>query len=141
MNKLIRLVGGVTLAGALLFTSACGGDDDKSGDGGNGADMSAFQDCLKEKGVTMPEGGMGGRPSGRPTDRPSGMPTGRPSGMPTDRPSGNPTDRPSGRPSGGPSMSAEMQEAMKACASLRPQAPQAPQDGQGGPGGRPQDGG
>ncbi|MEO3784978.1 PT domain-containing protein [Actinocorallia sp. B10E7] len=135
MNKIIRLTGGIALAGALLFTSACGGGDGTSGDSGNSTDMSAFQDCLKEQGVTMPEGNGGGRPPGMPTGRPSGMPTDRPSGNPTDKPSGNPTDRPSGRPSGGPSMSTEMQAAMKTCASLRPEAPQ------GGPGGQPQDGG
>ncbi|GAA0960755.1 hypothetical protein [Actinocorallia libanotica] len=126
MSKIMRLSAGLAMAGALLLASACGGDAG-SGDGGTtDTGMSAFQDCLKEHGVSMPEGGRGGgRPSGAPTDRPSGTPTDRPSGAPT------------GRPSGGPGMSTEMRAAMQACASLRPEAPEG---GQGGPG-APGDGG
>lgn len=136
MSKIMRLSAGLAMAGALLLASACGGDAG-SGDGGTtDTGMSAFQDCLKEHGVSMPEGG--GRPSGAPTDRPSGAPTDRPSGVPTDRPSDAPTDRPSGaptgRPSGGPGMSTEMRAAMQACASLRPQAPEGGQGGPGAPG-------
>ncbi|WP_106399098.1 hypothetical protein [Actinocorallia populi] len=123
MSKIMRLSAGLVMAGTLLLASACGGDSG-SGDGGTtGTDMSAFRDCLKKHGVSMPEGGRGG-------GRPSGGPTVRSSGARTDRPSGAPT----GRPSGGPSMSTEMQAAMQACASLRPEAPRVTRGGPGAPG-------
>ncbi|MDX6739288.1 PT domain-containing protein [Actinocorallia sp. A-T 12471] len=135
MNKIVRIAGGLALAGVLALTAACGGDD--ASDGAQNGDFAAFQECLEDKGVSLPQGGgMGGGMGGggqRPTDAPSGQPTGRP----TDRPSGQPTARPSGMPS----MSSEQQSAFQECSSLMPQGGGGfPGGGQGGPGGRP-DGG
>jgi hypothetical protein len=134
VRRRTRLVAGMTIAGALLFTAACGGDKGGSGagtpSGSAAADpMAAYRQCLEKQGVTLPTGGGGGR-------RPSGAPTGRPSGAP----SGVPGGRPSGFPSGRPSMSAAQQQAIQACASLAPQGRPAGQGG--GPfGGAPGNGG
>jgi hypothetical protein len=121
-----RLLGAMTVAGALLFTAACGGG---SGDNGTGSGVTptaasngegggsndAFQQCLQEHGVTPRAGARGGQ--GR-------------------TPGARPSDRPSGPPSGRPSMSDDQREAVQACASLRPQGGQGGQgnggDGQGG---------
>ncbi|MFE6664295.1 hypothetical protein ACFVFH_12165 [Streptomyces sp. NPDC057697] len=126
-----RILGGAVIVGTLLATVACGSDKAEQQPSDN--PMQAFQECLQQHGVTMPDRGgrgPGGAAGGRPSGAPSGMPSGAPSGMPEGMPSG----APSGRPSGMPSMSAEQQEAMQTCASLRPQ-----QGGFGG--GAPQSGG
>ncbi|MEU7602853.1 hypothetical protein [Streptomyces sp. NPDC041003] len=112
MTVVKRMLGGAAVAGMLLATVACGGG--KAEQQPSSDPMRAFQECLQEHGVTMPDRG-GQRPEGAPSGRPEGAPSGRPSGM--------------------PSTSAEQQEAMQACASLRPQQG-------GGPGGNgPQSGG
>ncbi|APU43406.1 hypothetical protein [Streptomyces sp. TN58] len=122
MSTVKQMLGAAAITGILLATVACGGE--KADPKPSSDPMQAFQECLKQHGVTMPdrggqrpEGMRSGRPEGAPSGRPSGMPSGRPEGMPSGRPEG----APSGRPSGMPSMSAEQQEAMQACASLRPQ--------------------
>ncbi|MEV4414545.1 hypothetical protein [Catellatospora sp. NPDC049609] len=113
----------------LGLAAACGSADE--GDtgqhtGGAADGFAAYAACLKEQGITLPEGfGRGGGPSGRPTARPSGQPTARP------------TVRPSGQPGGfgGPGagmrlpdgVTAEQwQQAQQACTAVRPS---------GGPGG------
>ncbi|MFJ1564502.1 hypothetical protein [Streptomyces erythrochromogenes] len=129
MTLVKRMVGGPAVAAMLLTTVACGSAESEQQPSSD--PMQAFQECLQEHGVTMPAGG-GQRPEGAPSGRPEGAPSGRPEGVPSGRPegapSGMPEGAPSGRPSGMPSMSAEQQEAMQACASLRPQQG-------GGPGG------
>ncbi|WP_167513430.1 hypothetical protein [Streptomyces bauhiniae] len=128
MIRTRRILGAAAIVGVLLATVACGSD--KAGQQPSDDSMQAFQECLGEHGVTMPDRG-GQRPEGAPGGRPSGAPGGRPSGAPSGMPEGAPSGTPSGRPSGMPSMSAEQQEAMQACASLRPQ-----QGGSGGDGSR-----
>ncbi|MCX4779895.1 hypothetical protein [Streptomyces sp. NBC_01264] len=113
MTLVKRMLGGAAVAAMLLTTVACGSTESEQQPSSD--PMQAFQECLQEHGVTMPAGG-GQRPEGVPSGRPEGAPSGMPEGAP------------SGRPSGMPSMSAEQQEAMQACASLRPQQG-------GGPGG------
>ncbi|MFI0932893.1 hypothetical protein ACH4RG_14240 [Streptomyces sp. NPDC021019] len=121
MSAVKQMLGAAAIAGMLLATVACGSDE---ADPKPAADpMQAFQECLQQHGVTTPDRG-GQRPGGRPSGRPEGMPSGRPEGAPGGRPGG----APSGRPSGMPSMSEKQQEALQACASLRPQR------GGGGPG-------
>lgn len=117
----------------LGLAAACGSADDPAdqADSGNQPNgFSAYAACLKEQGITLPEGFGQGQDQGRP----SGMPTARPSGFP----SGRPTARPSGQPGGGfggpgggmrapEGVDAEKwQQAQQACASVRPS---------GGPGG------
>ncbi|ROO88833.1 PT repeat-containing protein [Actinocorallia herbida] len=127
MKKIVRIAGGLALAGVLACTAACGGDEATDGGTQNGGDFTAFQECLEKNGVSMPQGGgMGGG-----GQRPSGAPTGRPSDRPTDMPSGQPTGR--------PSMSAEQQAAFQECSSLMPQGGGGggfPGGGQGGEGGQ-----
>jgi hypothetical protein len=99
-------VAALTLAGAVACAGKSNsvqivqqGDGASAGPGGN----SAFLDCLRSNGVTLPSG----RPSGFP--RPSGSrrsPFPRPSGNPSMRPSRSPRMLPSDIPS--------------VCASLRP---------------------
>ncbi|WP_314250685.1 hypothetical protein [Streptomyces sp. DSM 40907] len=119
MTVVKRMLGGAAVAGMLLATVACGGG--KAEQQPSSDPMRAFQECLQEHGVTMPDRG-GQRPEGAQSGRPEGAPSGRSEGVPSGRPEG----APSGRPSGMPSMSAEQQEAMQACASLRPQQGGAP---------------
>jgi hypothetical protein len=69
--------------------------------------MAAFRQCMQQHGATMPSHAPGQRPGG-----------------------GSPGAQPSGRPS----MSSQQQQAVKACASLRPK-------GAGGFGGGQQGGG
>ncbi|AKL64450.1 MULTISPECIES: hypothetical protein [Streptomyces] len=121
MSAVKRVLGGAAMAAMLLATVACGSD--KADQKPSSDPMQAFQECLQQHGVTMPDRG-GQRPGGGASGRPEGTPGGHPEGAP----SGRPEDVPSGRPSGMPSMSEEQQEAMQACASLRPQR------GGGGPG-------
>lgn len=115
----------------LGLAAACGsGDDttDQTGSGDGTSGFAAYTACLKEQGITLPEGfgqqGQG-RPSGAATARPSGMPSARP----TVRPSGQPGGF--GGPGGGmrapDGVDAEKwQQAQQACAAVRPS---------GGPGG------
>jgi hypothetical protein len=104
----VRLLGAAAVAALLTLTAACGGNGtptaanpggSKATSGGQ-APQSAFVECLRKNGVTLPSD----RPS-RSSARPSGSPGGRPSG------------RPGGQP---PSMSPERQKAMEACRSLMP---------------------
>ncbi|GLX98639.1 hypothetical protein [Herbidospora sp. NBRC 101105] len=93
------------LTAALLLTlTACGGTEETTAapapSGGPG-DRTALAECLKEHGVTLPEGGFRNRPSDRPSDRPSGEPRSRPSGF--------------------PSMDGKMREAFEACGGGRRQ--------------------
>ncbi|MEU8259452.1 hypothetical protein AB0C02_02335 [Micromonospora sp. NPDC048999] len=141
-----RLLAAVLTAAASALLTACGSDSTPTtaASGGEGNNpFAAYQDCLRDNGITMPSGGPsgfpGGRPSGFPAGRPSGFPTDRPSGFPTARPSGFPTDRPAGgegrrfpgmgRPEGVDE--ATWQKAQEACSSLQPTA------WPGGRGGRP----
>ncbi|GIG01841.1 hypothetical protein [Catellatospora citrea] len=116
----------------LGLAAACGSADDPAADqagSGNPANgFAAYAACLKEQGITLPEGfGQGqGRPSGMPTARPSGFPSGRPTARPSGQPGGG-----FGGPGGGmrapEGVDAEKwQQAQQACASVRPS---------GGPGG------
>ncbi|WP_144123221.1 PT domain-containing protein [Catellatospora sichuanensis] len=116
----------------LGLAAACGsGDDttDQTASGGQASGFAAYTACLKEQGITLPEGfgqGQGqGRPSGAPTARPTNQPTARP----TVRPSGQPGGF--GGPGGGmrapDGVDAEKwQQAQQACVAVRPS---------GGPGG------
>jgi hypothetical protein len=116
----------------LGLAAACGSADDPAGRPASGTETSgfaAYAACLKEQGVTLPEGfgqGQGqGRPSGMPTVRPSGFPSGRPTARPSGQPGGF------GGPGGGmrapDGVDAEKwQQAQQACAAVRPS---------GGPGG------
>lgn len=131
-TRIVRVAGGLTAAGALMFTVACGSAGTGSAaSAGNASDpMAAFAECMSKQGVTLPNPGRAG--AGRPTDRPTDRPTGRPqAGALNGRQRGAPTARPTGRPSGMPSLSADQQKAMQTCASLRPQGGPG---GQGGPG-------
>ncbi|GGU03179.1 hypothetical protein GCM10010177_73230 [Actinomadura citrea] len=136
-TRAIRMLGTLTVGGAILLTTACGSGDTAAGSGKTaGADpMASFRACLEKQGVDLPGGRAPGgappsarasdRPSGAPTTRPSGAPggprSGRPSGAPTGRPDGLPTgSRPSGVPTDRPTRSAAEQKAMQACASLAP---------------------
>ncbi|MBV1852099.1 hypothetical protein [Catellatospora tritici] len=111
-------------ATALVGLTACGSSDEPtaSGDTGNNP-MTAYTECLKKQGITLPDnfggGGFGGRGNA------SGRPTARPTAFPTDRP----TVRPSGQPGGGfpggnflpEGVTQEAwQKAQEACASVRP---------------------
>ncbi|MFG1705380.1 PT domain-containing protein [Nonomuraea sp. M3C6] len=130
----MRYLCAVTLTVVALLVSGCGGaggstsgGDTTSGNGtsqgggtntgGGGNDggdqRAAFNDCLKQNGVTPP----------------SGRPTARPSERPTARLTARPTDRPSGGPGGFGSMSPEMQKAYEACRSLMPRGGNRPPNG------------
>ncbi|MFJ8579034.1 hypothetical protein [Micromonospora sp. NPDC093277] len=142
-----RLLAAVLTAAASALLTACGGDSTPTtaatGGEGNNA-FAAYQNCLRDNGITLPSAGPDRspreRPSGFPTDRPSGFPTAWPSGFPTDRPSGFPTARPSGGGGRGfPGMGrpadvdeATWQKAQEACSSLMPTGRPG---GWGGPGG------
>ncbi|WP_157519001.1 hypothetical protein [Herbidospora mongoliensis] len=98
-------------AALLLTLTACGGDAEATGAAPSAAasgapgDRAALTECLKEHGVTLPEGGGwgGNRNGGQPGERPSGPPESRPSGEPRVRPSGF------------PSMDDKTREALQAC--------------------------
>ncbi|MBM7488931.1 hypothetical protein JOD64_000153 [Micromonospora luteifusca] len=128
-----------TTASAVLLLAACGGGSDdgdtSSAAGGAGNAFAAYQECLRDNGVTLPTldpSRVPGRAHG--TARPSGFPTARPSGFPTARPSGFPTARASGSadPSRGPGRGfpgggrpegvdeQTWQKAQQTCASVRP---------------------
>jgi hypothetical protein len=109
---------------AVVLLSACGGGSSSSSAGADTTttttaitgDATAFQDCLKEHGVDLPEGGFPVSPSGASGPRPSGPPPSLPSG--------------GSGPSGSfPGQTAEQREAFQACADL------APEGGFGGRGG------
>ncbi|WP_061299557.1 hypothetical protein [Herbidospora cretacea] len=83
-------------AALLLSLTACGGDAEATGatpapsSPDRPGDRTALAECLKEHGVTLPEGGggwganrNGGQLGDRPSDRPSGEPRVRPSGFPS----------------------------------------------------------
>jgi hypothetical protein len=114
---------------AMLFTAACSGSDSGGAQAGatpgaaGGQAFAAYQNCLKENGVTLPTarpsggpGGFGGsrgpRPSGAP-DR-SGGPRVRPSGFPGGGFPGGGFGRPAGVDD------ATWEKAQTACQSLRP---------------------
>ncbi|WP_231515387.1 hypothetical protein [Herbidospora cretacea] len=113
-------------AALLLTLTACGGAEEAAAapapSGGPG-DRTALAECLKEHGVTLPEGGfrdqggqMGNRPrgGGQRGERPSGEPAGGDrsgGGQWGERPSGEPGPRPSGFPS----MDDKTREAFQAC--------------------------
>ncbi|SBT43908.1 PT domain-containing protein [Micromonospora narathiwatensis] len=138
-----RLLAAVLTAAASALLTACGGDSTPTtaATGAEGDNpFAAYQNCLRDNGITLPSGGPGRSPG----DRPSGFPTTRPSGFPTARPSGFPSGFPTDRPSGGegrrfPGMGrpadvdeATWQKAQEACASVRPTGGPG---GWGGPGG------
>ncbi|MFC8850908.1 MULTISPECIES: hypothetical protein [unclassified Micromonospora] len=133
-----RLFAATLTVVALSLSAACSGSDDSAtpaGDSGQSGQngFAAYQECLRNNGVTLPSAGAGGaRPSGAPTARPSGGPTARPSARP---------DASAGAGRGGPGMGrpdgvdeATWEKAQEACASVRPSG--GP-DGDGGPGARP----
>ncbi|MFJ8830864.1 hypothetical protein [Micromonospora aurantiaca] len=140
-----RLLAAVLTAAASALLTGCGGDSapTATGDEGNSA-FAAYQNCLRDNGVTLPSASPdrspAARPSGFPSDRPSGFPSDRPSGFPSDRPSGFPTDRsPGGEGRRFPGMGrpadvdeATWQKAQEACSSLMPTGRPG---GWGGPGG------
>ncbi|MGI8336022.1 hypothetical protein ACRYCC_39285 [Actinomadura scrupuli] len=94
----IHLIGA---AAALLLAAGCGGSPatakQAATPGATPGPRSAFTDCLRKNGVTLPSG----RPSGRPSERPSGRPSGGAGGFQR-------------------SMSPEQQKAFEACRSLMP---------------------
>ncbi|TKK85098.1 hypothetical protein FDA94_27125 [Herbidospora galbida] len=106
-------------AALLLSLTACGGTKETAAapapvpSGGPG-DRTALAECLKEHGVSLPEGGFRNN-GGRPGERPSGSPAG--DGQWGTRPSGEPRSRPSGFPS----MDDKTREAFQACGGGRMQ--------------------
>ncbi|WFF02699.1 hypothetical protein [Micromonospora sp. WMMD964] len=132
----------VALTGVVsVLLAACGPDDtptNAAAEGGqDGTAFAAYQDCLRENGVTLPSAdpsrSRGARPSGFPTARPSGFPTARPSA------SGGPGR---GFPGAGQLPEgvdeATWQKAQEACGSLRPTGRPG---GRGGPDGSAAPGG
>ena len=129
---------------ALAFTAACSGSADSTAQTGatpgaaDGQAFAAYQNCLKEHGVTLPtagpSGGPGGfdgsrgpRPSGGPDRRASGAP--RPSGFPGGGGPGGGFGRPAGV------NDATWEKAQAACQSLRPSGrPSGRGNGPGGDG-------
>ncbi|OKI53789.1 hypothetical protein [Micromonospora sp. CB01531] len=126
-----RLLAAVLTAAASALLTACGADSTPTaaatGAEGNNA-FAAYQECLRDNGITLPSAD----PSRPPRDRPSGFPTARPSGFPTARPSDGEGRRfpGMGRPDGVDE--ATWQKAQEACSALRPTARPG---GWGGPGG------
>ncbi|MFC7245461.1 hypothetical protein ACFQO7_23550 [Catellatospora aurea] len=116
----------------LGLAAACGSADDPASQPASGNETSgfaAYAACLKEQGITLPEGFGQGQGQGRPSSMPTARPSGFPSGRPTVRPSGQPGGF--GGPGGGmrapEGVDAEKwQQAQQACAAVRPS---------GGPGG------
>jgi hypothetical protein len=132
-SRVHRRLGAIlAVSAALLFTAACSGSDDgdpATGNPAGGTDFVAYQNCLKENGVTLtlPGGAPGGqRPSGGA--RPSGQPGGDASGRARVRPSGAPDggQNGGGLPGGGGFAKpagvddATWEKAQTACSSLRP---------------------
>lgn len=129
MNKRI---GGAALAFAAvaIFATACGSSDSATPPTAAGASGGTdYASCLRNNGVTLPQGNGSGRPTARPSGNGSGRPTAFPSGRP--RPSG------SGFPGGGGGFPGggggffgtaapngvdqqTWEKAQKACESLRP---------------------
>ncbi|WP_431924731.1 hypothetical protein [Micromonospora wenchangensis] len=113
-------------ASTVLLLAACGGgsDDDPPSDaGGAGNPFAAYQECLRNNGVTLPTMDPSRRPrDARPSGLPSGFPTARPSGFPTG--SADPSRRAGrGFPGGGRPEGVDeqtWQKAQQACASVRP---------------------
>ncbi|GAB1820955.1 hypothetical protein [Herbidospora sp. RD11066] len=112
MGDVQKTVFAALTAALLLSLTACGGTADgetaaaPASSGGPG-DRTALAECLKEHGVTLPEGG-GGWGGNRNGGQPGG---GQPGERPSDRPSGEPRVRPSGFPS----MDDKTREAFQAC--------------------------
>lgn len=108
-----------TLLAAVAIVFALSSGD--SADAGGSDDFQAFQDCLEEQGVEVPEGPPSSE-AGAPPDGEGFMPPdGAPQGAP---PEGGP-------PQGAPMFGGADQEALSACQDLMPEPPQ----GQGLPSG------
>ncbi|WP_062346297.1 hypothetical protein [Herbidospora yilanensis] len=103
-------------AALLLSLTACGGVEETAAapaPSGGPRDRTALAECLKEHGVTLPEGGFRNN-DGQLGDRPSGAPPG--GGRPGDGQWGDgPSGEPRPRPSGFPSMDDRTREAFQAC--------------------------
>lgn len=108
MGDVQKTVFAALTAALLLSLTACGGDAEATGatpapsSPDRPGDRTALAECLKEHGVTLPEGGRGWGAN-------------RNGGQPGDRPSARPSDAPRVRPSGFPAMDDKTREAFQAC--------------------------